>query len=81
MKSDLEVEDWYTITGCGQIAVVDTRKFSEGRVVHVGDVVRFVDKDGNYKVTGIEGARYLTDPSRPAPSVGLRVRLLPTEKK
>lgn len=76
MSTELHAEDWYTIRGRGDIAVVDTRKspFSDGHVVHVGDRVRFEGKDGDYEVTGIEQSRYLTDPPKPNPSVGLTVR-------
>lgn len=63
-------------TGRGDIAVVDTRKppFSDGHVVHVGDRVRFEGKDSEYEVTAIEQSRYLMNPPKLNPSVGLVVR-------
>jgi hypothetical protein len=63
--------DWFTITGRGQVAVVDTRTFL-GQIVSTGDTIRI---DGKlYKVNGVERSRILTSPPTDSPHVGLQVR-------
>jgi hypothetical protein len=72
----LAADDWFTITGRGRVAAVDTRQLPyEDAVLNIGEVVEI--DGGRYRITGIEYARTLTDPPRILPTVCLRVAAWP----
>lgn len=68
---NLHAGDWFTITGKGRVAVVDTRQI-EGDPINVGDVVKI---DGDlYVLLGIEAQRGLSSPPVVKPHMGFVVR-------
>lgn len=79
---ELHADDWYTVTGRGQMASINLRQVpgcperinTERDIpIRIGERVRIVDH-GEWDVAGVEYARALIDPPFIKPDVCLRLR-------
>jgi hypothetical protein len=82
---ELRASDWYTVTGRGQMAVVNLRDVpgcpdrieSEAELpLNSGQRIRITDH-GDYEIRGIGYGRALIDPAFIKPNVYLQLRPLP----